>query len=104
MSEIINLSENIISKKDREKIESFGGHTVSHGRATRWHWQKIENGDEVFELFSGGAVEVMTVCISRSRKADSFYAHDKKGNMVSSGELEHVMAGLEQYFIELHGE
>lgn len=104
MSEIIKLSENIINKKDREQMESFAGHTIAHGRATRWHWQKIDNGDKVFEIFQGGADEVLAVCISRNRKTDVYYAHDATGNMVSSGELDHVMAELERYFIQLHGE
>jgi hypothetical protein len=104
MSEIINLSENIISKKDRKQLASFGGHTIAHGRATRWHWGKAANGDDVFEIFRGGADEVLAICINRDRKADAFYAHDAMGNMVASGELEHVMAELEQYFIQLHGE
>lgn len=103
MSEIINLSDNIISKKDRELLESFGGHTIAHGRATRWHWDRAENGDHIFEIFRGGSDEVMTVCINRERKTDAFYAHDAAGNMVASGQLEHIMAELEQYFIELHG-
>ncbi len=85
-------------------MESFAGHTIAHGRATRWHWHKIDNGDEVFEIFKGSADEVLAVCISRNRKTDSYYAHDVTGSMVSSGELGHVMAELEQYFIQLHGE
>jgi len=104
MSEIINLSENIISKKNRKQLESFGGHTIAHGRATRWHWQKADNGDEIFEIYRGGADEKLTVCVNRDRKSDAFYVHDAQGNMVASGELEHVMAELEQYFIQLHGE
>ncbi|NOR43662.1 MAG: hypothetical protein GQ572_10030 [Gammaproteobacteria bacterium] len=104
MSEIIKLEENIINKKDREQLESFGGHTIAHGRATRWHWHKADNGDVVFELFRGGADEVLAVCINRDRKLDAFYAHDAMGNMVSSGKLEHVMAELEQYFVQLHGD
>jgi len=104
MSEIINLQGNIISRKDREQLESFGGHTIAHGRATRWHWHKAGNGDDVFEIFRGGADEELAVCINRDRKTDAFYANDAIGNMVSSGALEHVMAELEQYFIELHGE
>lgn len=104
MVKIINLADNIISKDDREQLVSFGGHTIAHGRATRWHWHKSDNGDEAFEIFRGGADEVLAVCISRDRKLDAFYAHDAIGNMVSAGELEHVMAELEQYFIQLHGE
>jgi hypothetical protein len=104
MSEIINLADNIISKEDREQLASFGGHTIAHGRATRWHWGKAANGDAVFEIFRGGANEVLAVCISRDRKMDAFYAHDATGNMISTGKLDHVMAELEQYFIQLHGE
>jgi len=104
MSEIINLSDNIISKKDRGLLESFAGHTIAHGRATRWHWDKAENGDHVFEIFRGGSDEVMAVCINRDRKTDAFYAHDAAGSMVASGPLEHLMAKLEQYFTELHGD
>lgn len=104
MSEIINLAENIISKKNREQLESFGGHTIAHGRATRWHWHKADNGDELFEMFRGGVDEVLAICINRDRKTDAFYAHDAAGSMVASGELDHVMAELERYFIQLHGE
>ncbi len=104
MAKIINLADNIINKEDREQLASFGGHTIAHGRATRWHWHKSDNGDVVFEIFRGGAEEVLAVCISRDRKLDAFYAHDSIGNLVAAGELEHVMAELEQYFIQLHDE
>lgn len=104
MSEIINLSENIISRKDRELLESFGGHVIAHGRATRWHWHRADNGDVMFEIFRGGSDELLTICINRDRKTDAFYAHDAVGSMVASGELKHVMAELEQYFVQLHGE
>ena len=104
MSKIINLSENIISKKDRELLESFGGHTIAHGRATRWHWHQQENGDVVFEMFRGGADEMLTLCINRDRKTDAFYAVDAMANNIASGELEHVLAELDKYFIQLHGE
>ena len=104
MSEIINLAENIISRENREQLASFAGHTIAHGRATRWHWNKAANGDDLFEIFRGGAEEVLAVCISRDRKMDAFYAHDAMSNEVAAGELDHVMAELEQYFIKLHGE
>jgi len=103
MSEIIKLAENHLSKKDHERLASFGGHVIAHGRATRWHLSKDENGAETFEIFRGGADEVMAVCISHDRKTHAFYAHDELGNMVATGELDHVMAELEQYFIQLHG-
>jgi hypothetical protein len=104
MSEIIKLAENIISRDNREQLASFAGHTIAHGRATRWHWSKAANGDDLFEIFRGGADEVLAVRVSRDRKMDAFYAHDASGNMLVSGELDHVMAELEQYFIQLHGE
>lgn len=104
MSEIINISGNAFSKKDREHLSSFGGHTIAHGRATRWHWTKDESGAETFEIFRGGADEVLSVVISHNRDLHAFHAYDEAGNMVASGELDHVMAELEQYFIQLHGE
>jgi len=104
MSEIINLAENIINRENREQLASFAGHTIAHGRATRWHWSKDDNRDDLFEIFRGGADEVLAVCINRDRKTDAFYAHDAIGNMLVSGELDHVMAELERYFIQLHGE
>ena len=104
MTQIINLAENIISKKDRELLESFGGHTIGHGRATRWHWQKADNGDVMFEIFRGGSDEELVICINRDRKEDAFYAHDAAGRMVASGRLDHVMSELEQYFVQLHDE
>ncbi|MGB5396303.1 MAG: hypothetical protein WBN96_04090, partial [Gammaproteobacteria bacterium] len=99
MSEIIKLAENHLSKKDHERLASFGGHVIAHGRATRWHFSKGENGAETFEIFRGGADEVMAVCVSHDRKTHAFYALDELGNMVASGELDHVMAELEQHFI-----
>jgi hypothetical protein len=104
MSEIINLADNFVSKEDREQLASFGGHIIARGRATRWHWDKAANGDDVFEIFRGGADEELAVRICRKRKMDAFYAHDAVGNVISAGVLDHVMAELEQYFIELHGE
>ena len=104
MSQIIHLSENIIGKKDRELLESFGGHTIAHGRATRWHWHKAENGDVLFEIFRGGSDEELAMCVNRDRKVDAFYAHDAAGRMVASGKLDHVLLTLEQYFTQLHGE
>jgi hypothetical protein len=104
MTKIINLSENIISKKDREQLESFGGHTIAHGRATRWHWSVTENGDTVFEIFLGGADEELAVCVNRDRKTDAFYAVDSMANHIASGGLDHVMAELDQHFIQLHGD
>ena len=103
MTEIIRLADNIISKEDREQLQSFGGHVIAHGRATRWHWNK--NGDDdVFDIYRGGADEELAVSISRNRKLDAFYATDASGKVIATGVLDHVMAELDQYFIRLHGE
>jgi len=104
MSEIINLADNIISKEDHEQLASFGGHLIAHGRATRWHWGKADNGDDIFEIYRGGAEEELVIRISRNRKMDAFYAHDAMGKVVAAGVLDHVMAELERYFMLLHGE
>ena len=104
MSKIINLAENIISKEDREQLSNFGGHVIAHGRATRWHWDKAANGDDIFEIFIGGADEVLAIRVSRNRKMDAFYVYDANGKVISAGVLEHVMAELDRYFIQLHGE
>lgn len=103
MSEIIKLADNIISKEDREQLQSFGGHIIAHGRATRWHWSK-QDDDDVFEIYRGGADEELVVRISRNRQLDAFYASDASGKVIAAGVLDHIMAELDQYFIRLHGE
>lgn len=104
MSKTITLPDNFIGKEDRERLESFGGHTIAHGRATRWHWDKDASGDDVFEIYRGGADEVLSARVHRDRKQDAFCAEDGEGHSIGSGSLEHVMAEMEQYFIRLHGE
>ena len=104
MSEVINLPANFIGKEDREKLEGFGGHTIAHGRATHWHWDKNAEGDDVFEIYRGGEHETLAARISRDRKLGAFRAHDATGGLISSGALEHVFAELEVYFTRLHGE
>jgi hypothetical protein len=100
---VTSLNE-FISKEVREKLESFGGHTIAHGRATRWHWSKSNSGDDAFEMFRGGADEVLAVRICRDRDRDVFYAQDNVETTLASGSLEHVLAELEIYFTRLHGE
>lgn len=104
MSKTIKLPDNFIGKDDREKLESFGGHTIAHGRATRWHWAKGSNGNDVFEIYRGGENEVLAARITRSREQDAFFGRDGSETMIVSGTLEHVLAELEKYFARLHGE
>jgi hypothetical protein len=104
VSDIIHLPGNIIGREDRDRLESFGGHTIARGRATRWRWDKDADGDEVFEIYRGGKDEVLVVRISRDRERDAFWARDILGGSVVSGTLEHVLAKLEVHLARLHGE
>jgi len=104
MSKTYKLPDNFIGKEDRERLESFGGHTIAHGRATRWRWGKNDNGDDVFEIYRGGADESLAARVHRDRERDSFFAQNELSQPIGSGELDHVMAELEEYFSRLHGE
>lgn len=104
MAKIIKLPGNFIGPADREKLESFGGHTISHGRATRWRWDKTAAGDDVFEIHTGGAHDALAASIRRDRKLDQYIAHDATGAPIVSGTLDHVFAELDSYFARLHGE
>jgi len=103
MTEIVQLPENFIGKDDRERLESFGGHTIAHGRATRWHWDSDERGD-IFEIYRGGAEEELAYRLTRDRKNDVFRVWDARGAEAASGDLEHVMAQLDRLLSEEHGE
>jgi hypothetical protein len=104
MAKIINLPDNFIGKEDREKLESFGGHEIAHGRATRWYWCKNADGADVFEIYRGGANEELVVQISRDRKHDMFCVNNASGKLISSGTLDHIMAELDRLFTQIHGE
>jgi hypothetical protein len=104
MTEIITLPDNFIGKEDREKLESFAAHTISRGRATRWHWDKDADGDDIFEIYPVGADKQLFVRISRNRELDAFYARDAAERSIASGTIEHVFAVLESHFARLHGE
>ena len=104
MTKTITLPDNFIGKEDRARIESFGGHTIARGRATRWHWGHDADGDDVFEIYRGGGDEVLAAKIYRDRKQDVFCATDGSGTVIDSGSLEQIMTTLEEYFMQLHGE
>ncbi|MGB7932633.1 MAG: hypothetical protein WCH04_10500 [Gammaproteobacteria bacterium] len=104
MTEIIRLPDNFIGKEDRERLESFAGHTIARGRATRWHWGKDANRDDIFEIYPGSADNTLAISISRNRELDAFCARDAAGQSITSGTLEHVFAELEAYFIRVHDE
>ena len=103
MTDIIRLPDNFIGKEDREKLESFAAHTIAHGRATRWQWDKDSDGGDIFEIYPVGADNRQTVRINRNRERDRFCARDADYS-IASGALEHVFAELELYFVRLKGE
>ncbi len=101
MADIVNLTSTAL-QHDRERLESFGGHTIARGRATRWHWAQDSEGNSVFDIFRGGEHEVLAARIARNLK--SFHARDADGELIVSGSLDHVFAELDDYFARQHGE
>lgn len=104
MSEIIELPNNFFGKDDRERLESFGGHEIARGRATRWHWDKDKDNDDMFQLFAGGANEYLILTLSRDRGQDACCAHDGQHNHLASGSLDHVMAAVDEFLALQHEE
>ncbi len=89
---VVELPENFIGVEDSEKLESFGAHLISHGRATRWHWNRESGIDVAFDIFRGGPHEELMFSIKRDRGKDAFYITDASGKVVDEGPLDHVMA------------
>jgi len=89
---IIDLPDNFIGKDDQTRLESFGGHLIGRGHATRWHWMRTGEIDVAFEIFRGGANERLFARFRRDREHDRFVAEDSAGRVVATGALDHVMA------------
>lgn len=104
MKKIIELPDNFIGKEDREKLESFAGHTIARGRAVRWHWDHTDNGDDVLEIYQRNSDDKPDICVTRNRELDEFRAHNAWEDLVAAGTLQHVLAVLESYFARRHGE
>lgn len=104
MSRNLNIPDNYINKEDRERLESFGMHTIARGRAARWRWSENMNGDDVFEIFCGGKDRTLAARIFHDRHQGIFYACDGEADTIASDTLAHVLADLERYFIRLHDE
>ncbi|MGB5561254.1 MAG: hypothetical protein WBN02_02955 [Sedimenticolaceae bacterium] len=104
MGDVTRLPDNFIGKEDRERLESFGGHTIARGRATRWHWGTDAAGNDAFEIYEGGTDERLAASVSRDRRLSVFLAVNGERHAIGSGDLEHLMAELEQYFVKKHGE
>ncbi len=104
MNKIIELPRNFIGKEDKERLESFGGHLIAHGRATRWHWNRNGAGDDLFEIYTGGPDERLSARVNRDRDLDAFCAAEASGRLIVAGPLDHVMAALDEHFTRLHQE
>ena len=104
MTEIIELPDNPMTPHDLRALESWGGHEISHGRATRFHWDKNENGDPVFELYKGGANEVLAMRIYRDRENHVYCVDNAAGRTIITGSIDHIMAETDQILAEDHGE
>ena len=104
MSKIISLADSLIDVRARRRLESFGGHTIAHGRATRWHWAQSADAGNVFEIYRGGAEETLAARVVPGKDRDTYYAYSGSDELIASGSLEHVLAELEIYFSRLHGE
>lgn len=104
MADVISLPDNPIGPADRERLEAFMGHEIGRGRATRWQWTRNDQGNDVLELYSGGANQALMFRISRDRERDLFRAHDADGTLVTEGSLDHVMAELDSLLAYMHGE
>ncbi|WP_101069168.1 hypothetical protein [Roseovarius salinarum] len=102
--EIIRLADNLIGLSDRQALESYGAHVIGHGWATRFAWAWDADGDPHFDIFSGGADEVLAARIGRDRAAHVFYALDAEGARMVEGTLDHVMAELDRRFAAAHGQ
>jgi hypothetical protein len=104
MTRVIKLPDNFIGKEDRDKLESYAGHTIARGRATRRCWGKTPDGDDRLEIYTGGVNDRLAATVSRNREQDAFFVCDAAGRLIATGPLDHVLAELENYFIQIHGE
>lgn len=104
MNKIIDLPDNFIGKEDRDKLESFAGHTVARGRATLWRWGKTGDGDDVLEIYRSNEEDMPIIRITRDRQANAFCARDTAGAPIATGLLELVLADLDAHLARLHGE
>ena len=93
-----------ISHEDEHRLESFGGHEMTHGRATLYHWDKDASGNPVFEIYRGAKNDELVTRIGRHRSEHEFFAEDSQGNEIVVGTLDHVMGVLDKKFAEEHGE
>jgi hypothetical protein len=93
---VIRLPDGFIGKADEARLESFGGHLIAAGLATRWHWNREAGVDVAFEVFRGGGDERRLLTITRDRSRDAFVANDGAGRVFAEGTLDRVMASSDE--------
>jgi hypothetical protein len=101
---VVELPNDFIGKEDQTRLESFGGHLIARGLATRWHWNKERRFDVAFEIYRGGPAEALLFSIRRDSDNDVFYARDEAANLRVRGKLDHVMAFVDAAAHAAHGD
>lgn len=94
--DVIRLAKNLIGPADNRRLESYGAHVIQNGAATRFAWGE-QDGTPHFDIFKGGADEVLAARIGRHRDRHEFHAEDRAGQEIATGTLDHVMAELDRF-------
>lgn len=100
---IIALSDNVMSKADRLRLESFAAHLVAHGCAARWDWERRRGLDMTLQLYKGRGDDEPMVYFRRSRADRAFFARDSAGRVIAQGDLPHVLTVVDR-FARLYGD
>lgn len=100
---IIPLSDSLMTKADRLRLESFAAHLVAHGCAARWNWQRSRGLDMTLQLYKAWTDREPMVYFRRSRANRAFCARDAGGRIIAQGELPHVLAVVDR-FARLYGD
>lgn len=94
-AKIVRLPDDFIGKDDQSKLESFGAYLISHGWATRWHWNRQRGFDIAFEIYIGDAHRPPSFTIKRDHENDVFYAADARGKEIRRGSLDAIMTEID---------
>jgi hypothetical protein len=100
---IIALSDSVMTKADRLRLESFAAHLVAHGCAARWDWQRKRGLDLTLHLYKGRTDREPMVYFRRSRTDRAFCARDAGGRIIAQGDLPHVLTVVDR-FARLYGD
>lgn len=93
---IVSLPTDFIGKEDEQRLESFGAYLISHGLATRWQWRRENGIDTGFEILQGTQGDELVCTIRRDARRDTWYVADPDGGTVDEGELEQLMAFVDE--------